>query len=87
MGGHGADGREQVITEDDVRNALQAVTRSRRVRDWPIDHDFLKGDMDSLDHATLALQLDEMHGLKIPDQDLPALKSIRAILKYARSRS
>lgn len=87
MGRHDTEERTHVISEQDVRTALQKVTRSRRVWEWPIDHDFRKGDLDSLDHATLALQLEETHGLKISDQDLPALSSVRAILDYAKDRS
>jgi acyl carrier protein len=72
-----------MITEADVRNALQKVVPSAPVPTWSVDYNFTQGPLDSLDHATLALYLDEQHGLKIPDSDLPALTSIQAIVDYA----
>jgi acyl carrier protein len=73
-----------MINEEDVRKALQKVVPSAPVSTWSADYDFTQGALDSLDHATLALHLDEQHGLKIPDSDLPVLTSIRAIVDYAK---
>ena len=73
-----------MISEADVRNALQKVVPAAPVATWPLDFVFTEGALDSMDQAALALQLDETHGLKIPDADLPALNSIRAILDYAK---
>jgi acyl carrier protein len=72
-----------MITEADVRKALQKVVPAAPVSAWAVDFRFMDGALDSLDLATLALHLDEQHGLKIPDSDLPALTSIRAVVEYA----
>lgn len=83
MGRHGVTQSIDMISEADVRKALQKVVPSAPVADWAVDFEFTEGALDSLDVATLALHLDEEHGLKIPDSDLPALTSIRAIVDYA----
>jgi acyl carrier protein len=72
-----------MISEADVRKALQKVVPAAPVATWSVDYRFTEGALDSLDVATLALHLDEQHGVKIPDGDLPALTSIRAIVEYA----
>ncbi len=71
------------INEADVRAALFQITRSQAVNGWALDFDFLSGALDSLDHATLALALEEKHGLKISDDDLPKLRTIGAFLRHA----
>jgi acyl carrier protein len=71
------------ITEADVRAALREVTKSPAVDTWSTDFDFLQGAIDSLDHVTVALLLDERHGVKIGDTDLPRLRTIAAIVEFA----
>jgi len=44
---------------------------------------FLAGGLDSLDHAMILLRLQERCGLEVPDEDVEACCSIRAILDYA----
>jgi len=76
-----------MISEADVRDALQKVVPAARVPTWSVDFVFTEGTLDSLDHAALALHLSERHGLEIPDEALPRLTSIRAILDYAQRAS
>jgi len=77
-----------MISESDVRSILYNVTKSEDVWTWDVEYDFFADDaLDSLDRATLALLLDERHGLKVPDEDLPTLNSIRGILSYASARA
>jgi acyl carrier protein len=71
------------ITEVDVRSALREVTKSSAVDAWNVDFDFLQGSIDSLDHVTLALILEERHGIKISDDELAPLRTIAAIVEFA----
>jgi acyl carrier protein len=88
MGLYGFVERTRMISESDIRNVLYSVIKSDDVWTWDAERNFLDDDaLDSLDRATLALLLDERHGLKIPDQDLPSLHSIQAILNYASRRA
>lgn len=73
-----------MISEGDVRAALRQVLKTEAVERWPVDFDFQDGAMDSLDLATFALLLDERHGVHIPDERLPELRTIRAVLEIAR---
>ena len=43
--------------------------------------------IDSLDHASLLLALQERYSLNIPDEDLEKTSSIADILAYARARA
>jgi acyl carrier protein len=75
------------VTEADVRSALREVTKSDTVDAWNVDFDFLQGAIDSLDHVTLALILEERHGIKITDDELPPLRTIAAIVEFAAKRT
>lgn len=75
-----------MITEIDVRNAIKKTLQGQDIERWDLNFNFLKGAMDSLDHATFALLLEERHGLKISDADLDKLNTIRAVLDYAREK-
>ncbi len=72
-----------MLTESDVRAALRLTLDSAAPDAWDPDFDFLDGALDSLDHATFLLNLEEVHGLKVPEEDVVSLKSIRAVLEYA----
>ena len=73
-----------MISERDVRTALQTVVKRDEVWTWDVAFDFREGTLDSLDHATLALYLDEHCGLQIADAELAELRSIESILAFAR---
>jgi acyl carrier protein len=75
------------LVEGDVRAALREVTKSTISDSWSADFDFLEGAIDSLDHVTLALLLDEKHGLKISDDELPRLRTIASIVKFAAAQA
>jgi acyl carrier protein len=75
------------IMEADVRAALRQVTKSVVSDSWSRDFDFLEGAIDSLDHVTLALLLDERHGVKISDDELPRLRTIASIVEFAAKQA
>ena len=72
------------MNEADVRAALRHTIKSDISERWSADHNFLEHDLDSLDHATFLLHLEERHGLKIPDDDVAELNTIAAVLDYSR---
>ncbi len=72
------------LKEDDVRAALRHTIKSDVCERWDADHDFLERDLDSLDHATFLLYLEERHGLKVPDDDVAELNTVATVLNYSR---
>jgi acyl carrier protein len=74
------------ITENEVRDIIRQISRSDSVDDWPADFDFREGEIDSLDHATLGLALEEKCNLKIKDEELDELTSISSIMAFLDRR-
>jgi acyl carrier protein len=66
-----------------VRAALREITKSDAVYSWDANFDLLRGAIDSLDHATLALLLEERHGIRISDDELAHLRTIGSFVKFA----
>ena len=73
-----------MITEQDVRNAIANVRENFDANAFPVDADFGDAGLDSLDHASVLLELHEMSGIEFPE-DVDSLKSISAILRFAQS--
>ncbi|MGH9342900.1 MAG: acyl carrier protein [Terriglobia bacterium] len=71
-----------MITESDVRAAIKKAVRGYDVERLGIDQDFYEAGLDSLDHASILLNLQESHGLIIADEDIDQAKTIRGILEY-----
>ena len=44
-------------------------------------------DIDSLDAVELALEIEEALGIKIPDEDLDEMKTVKDIVSYLESRN
>jgi acyl carrier protein len=72
-----------MITETDIRNALQETMGNDAAKSWSRDFNFREGALDSLDQVTVLLALQERHGLSFKDSDVPRLNTIHAILDYA----
>jgi acyl carrier protein len=75
------------ITEAEVRAALREIMKSDAVYSWDVSFDFRRSTIDSLDHATLALLLEERHGIKISDDELAQLRTIGSFVKFAAERN
>jgi acyl carrier protein len=75
------------MTEADVRNALAAALNSEKPRTWEIDYRFLGDAVDSLDHASFILALQEQFGIVVPDEDVGRLDTIANVLAYAHDRA
>ena len=76
-----------MITEADVRNALKDTIHSDGAASWSADFNFCEGALDSLDHVTFLLALQESHGFSFQDEDVPKLNTIQAVLDFAASKS
>ena len=75
-------GSVSMLTETDVRKALQSTINSDDVFSWSKDFNFREGALDSLDHATFLLTLAESHDFQFAEQDMPKLNTIQAVLDY-----
>ena len=74
------------ITENQVRDIIRQIIRSDSVYNWPADFNFREREIDSLDHATLGLALEEKCNLKIKDDELDGLTSISTIIAFLDRR-
>ena len=75
------------MTDDDVRKLLVAVLKDARPNGWAVDYRFLGDALDSLDHASFVLALEEARGFKVPDDDLASLDTIAHVVDYAAARA
>jgi acyl carrier protein len=73
------------ISEQMARTALKQVA-GIAVDGWDMDFDFLDGAIDSLDHATFLLHLEEEYGLAVPEEDVALLNTIRSVVGYAKGK-
>ncbi|HTT98570.1 MAG TPA: phosphopantetheine-binding protein [Rhizomicrobium sp.] len=74
-----------MITEQDVRKAIAKARDNFDADALPIDADFGDAGLDSLDQASVLLELQEATGIEFPE-DASNLNSIEAVLHYAQSR-
>lgn len=75
-----------MLTERDVRDAIAKSVVNLDAASLNVDTDFTDAGLDSLDHASILLALQEEHNLAVPDADVDQCTSIRAILDYAAKR-
>ncbi|MCD6239058.1 MAG: acyl carrier protein, partial [Thermotogae bacterium] len=52
-----------------------------------VEDEFSAADIDSLDQMNLLLALEEHYNIKIPDEDLPKLTSLKNILAYLSTKA
>ncbi len=71
------------MTDTDIRNAIRKAVPRFDVDTLAADKDFAEAGLDSLDHATILLNLLEAHNFVVPDEDVFQCVSIRGILEYA----
>jgi acyl carrier protein len=74
-----------MLTEQQVRMAIASVKERFDATALPLDADFGDSGIDSLDHASILLALQEEHGLTVPPEMETEVTSIRKILDFARS--
>jgi len=75
-----------VLKEDDIRRVIAEVVRNVDATQLSADCEFADSNIDSLDHWSILLALQEKFGLVVPDEDLEQTTSIEKILTYAAGR-
>jgi acyl carrier protein len=76
-----------MLTEKSIREVIADAVLNFDVSTLGRDTSFFDAGMDSLDHSSILLGVEERFGLKIPDDDVARCASIQAILDYAASRA
>ena len=74
------------VTEADIRNAIQKTVVGIDAKAIDVTTDFYAAGIDSLDHASILLELQESRGLVVPDDQLAQCRSIQGILNYAAAQ-
>lgn len=72
-----------MISDTDIKNVIADSVMGFDVSTLKNDQDFLDAGIDSLDHLSILLALEENLGIKkIPDEDIEKCGSVSGILKY-----
>ncbi|MBT4434790.1 acyl carrier protein [bacterium] len=72
-----------MITEQDIKNVIEKEVMGFDVNNLRNDQDFTEAGIDSLDHLSILLALEEGYGVKkIPDEFIDDCRSISGILSY-----
>jgi acyl carrier protein len=74
-----------LINEQDIRTILCDAIGTSEPDKWPVNFNFLDNDIDSLDHATFLLSLEEKYEIIVPEESVAELSSIQSVLIYAAS--
>ena len=67
---------------DDVARIINDLNPTTTVRPDQYDQSLLDLGLDSLDHATILLHVEEAFGVKIPDEAAPTLVSVATIADF-----
>ncbi len=71
-----------MITADDIRALIQDNVMGVDAMAMGEEDSFKQAGIDSLDQINVLLAIEEIHGYKIPDEDVKLCKSIRSTLDY-----
>jgi acyl carrier protein len=74
-----------MITEQDVRAAIGRVRENFDPNALPVDAEFGDAGMDSLDHASILLELHESSGIEFPEE-ISGLNTIARIVRFAEEK-
>lgn len=70
------------MTEAELRGLIEDQAPGIDAQSIPADTRFVDAGLDSLDHVTLLLAVEEQFGVTIPDEDVDKCGSIAEILQY-----
>lgn len=76
-----------MITEQNIRDAIANAVDDFDASALGAGDDFFDAGLDSLDHATVLLGIQEECGLTIPDEAVDQCRSINGILEYAKNNA
>ena len=72
-----------VLSEQQIRAAIAKTVLNFDAASLDPNARFQDSGIDSLDHASILLELQESHGLKVPDEAIERCSSIKGILEFA----
>jgi len=75
------------ISEKELRTYLSGLDLKVDIANLEVEDEFSAADIDSLDQMNLLLALEEHYNIKIPDEDVSKLTSLRKIIHYVSSRT
>lgn len=75
-----------VLTERQIRDAIAKSVLNYDPSSLSSDKRFQDAGIDSLDHASILLELQERHGLKVPDEAIERCGTIAGILAFAAAQ-
>lgn len=73
-----------MLTEADIRRVIGESVANFDATSLNPAASFSDAGLDSLDHASVLLALQEEYGLEVPDEDVDLCNSIESILAYQR---
>lgn len=80
------NGKEALMSvSDDVARIVLDVSPTATIRVDQYGRSLRELGLDSLDHATILLQVEEKFGVKIPDDAAESLVSVSAIAEFVAS--
>ena len=71
------------LSEQQIRDAIAKSVLNFDAAALSSSMRFQEAGIDSLDHASILLELQERHGLKVPDEAIQQCSSIAGILEFA----
>lgn len=71
-----------MLTEQNIRDVISGAVEDFDAGSIGPSDDFFEAGLDSLDHATILLLIQEEYGLTIPDDAIDDCRSIEGILAY-----
>jgi acyl carrier protein len=75
-----------MLDETQVRRVIAEIVPTVDAAALAPNAMFADNGIDSLDHASILLALQERHRFNVPDEDVPRTTSIAGILAYAAER-
>ena len=75
-----------IISEDKILELIQSSCLTIDSKKLKADDSLIKAGFDSMDKASLILEIEEKYNLSIPDIDFDKLDSINANVLYLKDR-
>lgn len=75
-----------MIKEDEIFSKVKDACIDTDVSSLSATSSFKKNGLDSMDIASLMLDLEESYGITIPTRDIPSLDNVAAIVEYINKK-
>ncbi len=75
-----------MTTTDSVIGIIKDISPQTKVDASKAGEELFELGLDSLDHASVLLQIEETFGIKIPDEESERLVTVDAIVKFIEAR-